>query len=781
MIDFVNDCVQSAVNYFDNAARMKHTRINVPTSKIEKIQDNLFAITINQKLKYIDDLILCIESPDIDVSLYADTNERFINLNHYKIVLYNYAKRKLTIEVSDELAVFFPSLLCEDVYFVSDLKFLIKNVGKWYSKYGHLISKPNKPTISEEKIYTRPDESADQRFAVTDALTSPISYVWGAPGTGKTQRVLADCVMSYLSNGSQILIVAPTNNAIEQTLRAVISALEEAGQSISPILRLGVASNDFARKYGDICERVDLQGRTEELKSEIELLQEQIELQERAECFLNNFSGFHKLKPRYLKLKTDIDGISEKILVLTDERIRAEAECEKLSQSISKTREDLNTVYSRRMTIGYKFKALFSDSEKKSLDNYENNLLEQKSDLEEKSASATALLNNIKSKLAELEDKKYIWVKECKEISTQISKLCNVTIINIDSIETAEKKFNEDYEKYKSITIKKDLPELLAIKMEELELLQKTRAKEAKGKMVFACTVDYLYAHFSSLGDNGLSSSLLSHVFLDEAAYCPMIKAGILFSFGRPVTFLGDHMQLPPICEASEQIVNDREQKVFLWDWSAIYFAHIFNSSYDLDVLFDIFKSHTLPPEYIQSIAVLPYTYRFGDNLAKILDEFVYHTGFSGRRDFDTEIIAIDAPKHRAEDEKRTSLSECDAIASFIKSNKPESFVVMAPYNAQRKLLAEKLKGLADMDDILTIHASQGREWDTVILSVTDTEDKYLTNSDIVPDGLFTLNTAISRAKKNIVIVCDCNYWRKLASSQLIGRMISIATKRINR
>jgi len=61
---------------------------------------------------------------------------------------------------------------------------------------------------------------------------------------------------------------------------------------------------------------------------------------------------------------------------------------------------------------------------------------------------------------------------------------------------------------------------------------------------------------------------------------------------------------------------------------------------------------------------------------------------------------------------------------------------------------------------ILTVHGSQGREWDTVILSVVDTNDKWFVDSrKSISKGLNLINTAVSRAKKNLIIVCDVDYW----------------------
>ena len=79
----------------------------------------------------------------------------------------------------------------------------------------------------------------------------------------------------------------------------------------------------------------------------------------------------------------------------------------------------------------------------------------------------------------------------------------------------------------------------------------------------------------------------------------------------------------------------------------------------------------------------------------------------------------------------------------------------------------------------MTVHSSQGREWDTVILSVVDTAKRWFTDSsNTAAKGLTVINTAVSRAKKRLIIVCDARYWIN-EKNQLIGSLINIADKKI--
>lgn len=59
-----------------------------------------------------------------------------------------------------------------------------------------------------------------------------------------------------------------------------------------------------------------------------------------------------------------------------------------------------------------------------------------------------------------------------------------------------------------------------------------------------------------------------------------------------------------------------------------------------------------------------------------------------------------------------------------------------------------------------------------------DTDDKWFTDSaNIQAGGLNVINTAVSRAKKRLVIICDTAYWSsqsKQMPNQLLAKLISV-------
>ena len=107
-----------------------------------------------------------------------------------------------------------------------------------------------------------------------------------------------------------------------------------------------------------------------------------------------------------------------------------------------------------------------------------------------------------------------------------------------------------------------------------------------------------------------------------------------------------------------------------------------------------------------------------------------------------------------------------------------ENYVILTPYNKQRMLIAKMDKSLVRQEKLLTVHKSQGREWDTVIVSLADEPPGYFTNSNR-EDGLHVLNTALSRAKKRLILVGDLARWRN-QQRQMIAGIIKIIETQAN-
>lgn len=318
-------------------------------------------------------------------------------------------------------------------------------------------------------------------------------------------------------------------------------------------------------------------------------------------------------------------------------------------------------------------------------------------------------------------------------------------------------------------------------------LSQSSTSSRVSDSLVIGCTVDCFLSRFAARGGqcayvDHLSSDdgddavyidyLFHHIFLDEAGYCSLAKVMPLLCFPAPLTLLGDHMQLPPVCEASnEELQTSTWECITLWAQSAIYLDDLFLLDFR-ELAGRYFED---APASFKSIkrSDLTITYRFDKVLAGVLDQHLYHIGFTGMQGKEAVAIRyLDVP-HLPGDQKRSNPGEAHAICKALPLF-GNNYAILTPYRNQAGLIRALLPAL-QRDAVFTVHASQGREWDAVVLSVTDTSNMWFTNSkNPVSKGGKLMNTAISRTKKVLVLVCDVSFWRT-QPEQLICSLLEIA------
>lgn len=770
MTPFSKEAVKSAKLYREHLKKTKKCREIIKVNSIEEISKNLFELHLDRHAYSSDSIMLYVSPSYVTENLYSDAEEHYISEKFVRICKYDKNVPSLCLDAKDEMAEILRKISTNDICFVSDLTFLVRRVQRWYEEFGYMISFPSAPCIiSASDMYVRGYESENQWLAEETALTKPISYIWGAPGTGKTQIVLANCIISYIDKRKRVYIVGPTNNAIEQVLRAVIKALEEQGRSIDVLQRLGTPTEEFVRQYGRICERYDVQEQIELLKQDIEICEEKKKELQRIGLIISTketFLDVLKKRNKYLASKKELEikreSISKPLQISSKELSEKKSE-----YSIEKNK--LSAIIRTRSTLAFRTKCTFSKEFKKQseeeLKNQESKTLLLKQEIQGCTTTVDSLIQEEKQVTDQI--KQIDWnIDQCIK---EIQNCCALIGEKFTSVSNAENLFNNIH-----FQTQRETEKSLSAKIEYLQnkimRIEQTHMADMAQKYVFAFTVDYMFSHFEQLLEQGV----VEHIFLDEAAYCPMIKAGVLFAFNAPVTFLGDHMQLPPICEVDSKLLSVPDGSLFLWSQSAIFFSQVF----EFDSILNLHKQyleHQLPASKTLPMVPLLKTYRFGNALARVLNRFVYKCDFCGNEEIQTAIFVLDAPAPMGGREGRENKSEVRAIQQYLKEYQPKDYAVLTPYTQQVNLLRAELKG-TDRENILTIHRSQGREWDTVIISVSDgIRNKYFTDtSNPRSNGLEIINTAVSRARKNIVIACDYEQWSALCEKQLISGIISL-------
>lgn len=582
-----------------------------------------------------------------------------------------------------------------NIQLLIDLKWLISNTQKFYELYGDELRIPPKAPVFHKGDYSFPKgltPSEQQKVAVDTVLNSKLAYVWGAPGTGKTQFVLATSIMAYLRQGKRVAVVTPTNNSLEQVLRGLLNVIEREdpdGKIVNldrDVIRLGLASPEFQRKYPNVCTRKGILKQIGSKEQTIETLK-RVAVEKRIEG----------LKP---KIREIIDIINEE--------------------------EGRHHLFGKKKGINRIMDILDEIRSTLALDPNTAHLADGIDEF------------NVRQRIGILSDDLYGRPRPHIEI-----------------------------EEYQGRTVE-DIEVTIRLKEEELEELrqQEPKVRVASAK-ILAMTTHKLMLVFGPFYASNHTELNVDHIFIDEVGYCNLIQTLPVFTFGVPVSMLGDHKQLPPVCEIDEEVIKTGIEKkgsmryAFLWDQSALHCESFFSK--DIDEMAADYDEGRDAAYMVTKQCDLTESHRFGDNLARILDAHVYHNGIRGLSKTPLEIVCIDTFCTRKAD--RENPAEALAIKDYLARNpmKKSQFAILTPYKKQKDELKWRMKEYDD--NIMTIHGSQGREWDTVFLSVADNrvanKDVHLRFTSTLDDGVGTnvINTAVSRAKKRLVLVCDCEFW----------------------
>lgn len=794
-MNFIEAAIRSSDIYYNYLTKNKGSSIKYTVEKIE--------ITSVYSYLYLTNNINLLDNLKIKINSNIFTNEQ------YKILEYDSDKKKLKIAPELKLMEFLLSAKASEVEIIVDLRFLIKNVKTFYEHYGHLLNFPryiNNVEYKEDKRLTD-TPSEEQMTAVHGALSNPLTYIWGAPGTGKTRFVLARCILSYLQSKSnaKILITAPTNNAVEQTLRGVLPVLNTCGIKSEEVYRMGVPSADFLQKYSNCCEYHNIESQLENVKKMIDEIELQIKDTEIKISIYPEYKKSLEFEKQLFSCEIEIPNLYSEMLVQYEESEKLKKDIlinngkiayaqtqlsqlnknkNDLAESIKQYNEQINKLSQGIRKIFFKKKLNYYISllrlDIEACNNVDKEIAEYNNIIlifENENIYITHQINECKNEftklLDEAEQKTAFWsqlnniVKNTKFDSIQNS--LNSVYKKIDTGKKSLQKRQERYTDIQNVTEDKLYEEYAFVLEKKKYLLSKydslfnlTPGARLASCRVLAATIDTLISRVTPD-----SSFKPNHIFLDEAGYCSLIKGVTLLTYNCPITLLGDHMQLPPICEMNDDEFTGDNQLVALYAQSALYIEDYILSP--IDIVLNYLNHNTPQFKHLVNYS-LNHTFRFGEKLANILAKSVYSPLFHGSTDNDTVIYYVNSPKIDPA-KPRYSSTEIENIYKYFCKYNNENIGIITPYREQNNKLIEFFQ---DNTNILTVHGSQGREWDTVLLSVVDSTNKWFTNSNNhKSNGLRVINTAVSRVKKKLIIFCDVDHW-KTQHNQLIGQLIQI-------
>ena len=242
-------------------------------------------------------------------------------------------------------------------------------------------------------------------------------------------------------------------------------------------------------------------------------------------------------------------------------------------------------------------------------------------------------------------------------------------------------------------------------------------------------------------------------VIMDEAGQCNCATALLPIARAEKLLLVGDTNQLKPVIVLEEKI-NE-----YLKD------EYVVKEDYDYckNSILDIMKNH----DKISRDIMLTYHYRCG---RKIID-FSNKRFYDGKLNLDylsdegtLQLLNVKNMNSRLRNE---TYEEAKAIVDYVKRNDLSDVAIITPFKNQQNLINSMLKD-NHIEDVTcgTIHQVQGGEKDTIIISTSLSPKTSKKTFDWIKNNSEITNVAVTRAKKNLIIVSDVEALEKLSTDK---------------
>jgi archaellum component FlaC len=799
----LNAVVKSTDKYLELLENHEMGRSHHAAANVQRLQEDFF--TENKSVPcYTCDL-----SPQQGIQ--KDETATFIPTNEpgdhcdIRIISYNkttgatkFASQAEIREMSGEIVV--------------DFRWLVRRCRQWYQERGGSLHSPGLLGIRErEQVFFPPAEMTDeQEKAVKTMLESRLSYIWGPPGTGKTRMVLANAVKYCVDQGFKVLVVAPTNLGVDNALSGVLEARVET----TKVLRIGIPSEQFQAVYPECCELKVVMSLILELRSEITRLQSEIE----------NFHQSVQLRDSIIvsanhihMIECELNDLSDKLPALYGALSHAESKKQEalealnaLECQITVTKSEMESLQlaQRKSEINVLEREHTELIRDKQTNDYEASKLGLIARLftDKRQKTAEALkgilirLNVVEGTLANKRDEYAKLIPISQTYAAKITNLdleiSNLRLTHQDAAQKVERLEGEIYAisaktnelDARVLSLKRDehanlraLEQLVHVlpkgEPEPVKMANQNRINQLQGQ-IDAITLDLGSKSVLGMtldGFIGLTMQMTleaDHIFVDEAAYAALAKVIPLLSIGCPISMLGDHCQLPPVCEVKK---NPTVQAY--WGKSAIFLENAFHLRDEYSRLKQQVP-RTYPFGWTET-CVLSKSHRYSEDLAYILDQHIYRMGLTGvpKENISIRCIAC-SPVNQNGIVRRQNITEAESLVSMVASwwariqneTVKGNAAILSPYKNQAKLIRHRLQKRFSLGhaiwehlEVMNTHKSQGREWDTVFFSAVDSGNMlgnrpFLADTN-TPQGRAVMNTSISRVKSNLRIFLDADYW----------------------
>ena len=546
--------------------------------------------------------------------------------------------------------------------------------------------------------------NTSQKKAVEAALTHQVSVIQGPPGTGKTQTIL-NIIANLLIAGKTVLVVSNNNSAVNN----VAEKLEHEG--------LGF----IVAKLGSVQKKEEFVASQQPLPDMSSWhIDASSSVKQWVKDALNNVSQGFSAQLRQAELRAEYDALLKEATY--NEKLATNSiDCDWLySKSSSKIMELLGYYQIRQSnqipSVFFRIKWAL----KLGLPMF------------------SFLQKDVSDVIASLENAYYIVRK------AEIEK-------ELQSVEST----------LQSVDIKENLRLLRAYSLQILknEIAEHYRADTRTAftiKNIKAKTEDFLREYPVVLSTTYSAKSCISkdmvfdYVIMDEASQVDIKTGALALSCAMNAVIVGDNKQLPNVVSQEEALALQAIQLTYKVDDRYNEITHSF-----LQSCVEVFKD--IP------VTLLREHYRCHPKIIEFCNQHFYNGELVAMTDDNGEDNVLQVVQTVEGNHARGHFNqrEIDVIVQEVLPQCADSgsIGIITPYRQQ----ADEINKALGKDIASTVHKYQGRECDTIIMSMVDNKPTEFS------DDPNLLNVAISRAKTHLYVVTNSNEMPKESNlAQLI-------------
>ena len=240
----------------------------------------------------------------------------------------------------------------------------------------------------------------------------------------------------------------------------------------------------------------------------------------------------------------------------------------------------------------------------------------------------------------------------------------------------------------------------------------------------------------------GSANHTFDLVIMDEAGQCNCATALLPIARAKQLLLVGDTNQLKPVI-VLEDIINEtlKEEYGISDDYD-----------YKKNSILDIMRNH----DHISKEIMLSYHYRCGKKIINFSNQRFYENQLNLdflKEEGNLSFINVENMNSRYKNE---NYEEAKAIVEYVRRNQLDDAAIITPFKNQQNLINSMLKE-QHIDGITcgTIHQVQGDEKNTIIISTSISPKTSKKTFDWIKNNSEITNVAVTRAKKNLIVVAD--------------------------